>query len=301
MRLSQIIPSRNLAIITVSMSFFYILVSSESYPFAALIPFILMIINGLHVSVISGLFLSFIWIAFISMLLSPFIYFIGYSKFIFMIVYVPIGIVFCKKPSIKSAPVFLFIQTLFWDLPLLFWIHIISLTNGRALEPFYSEINDDLSVGSLPLYRDAPFLSSKGIGLVINMCREYKGPLTAYNNFGITQLHIPTPDICEPEYMDIIKGLLFVHDYKSKDINKQKKIFVHCKAGRGRAATFALCYLISLKKEPNEAIQLLKSKRKVVEAKIINSVVVKKFIQDCLRFSHDLEVIAKHNQITIRN
>ena len=39
---------------------------------------------------------------------------------------------------------------------------------------------------------------------VINMCEEYKGPISKYNELGIEQLYLPTTDHFEPSEEHLI-------------------------------------------------------------------------------------------------
>jgi hypothetical protein len=53
--------------------------------------------------------------------------------------------------------------------------------------------------GSLPLPQDVPRLAKDfGVGAVVNMTREYAGPLAAYTQHGIRHLHLPTVDTAAP-------------------------------------------------------------------------------------------------------
>lgn len=190
-----------------------------------------------------------------------------------------------------------------------------------------------MSVGSLPLANDVADLQRMGVGLVINMCREYSGPVGAYSKHGIEQSVFPTPDICEPRDEDILRSVIriraFLKDHSTitspKDDNiknnnsksnnsnknnsnddssvgdnnhcdssgcKQNKVFIHCKAGRGRAATVALCYLISTGVDPDSAIRLLHEKRPVVEKSVRYFKVVERFIDRLARNKGNFDAIS---------
>lgn len=136
------------------------------------------------------------------------------------------------------------------------------------------------------------FLKEQKIDIVVNMCMEYCGPVESYLKCGITQIHLPTPDVCEPKFEDIIKGLRQIRTL-SKGGNKFPKIFVHCKAGRGRAATFALCLMISTGMGRTEAMALLKEKRPVIEAYVANFKVVEQFIHIFGLYLNDVDLMLK--------
>lgn len=295
-RLSQIIPKRSLAITAFICSTSYMILFQNSSSLVAMIPFILMVTKGVDLTVLNGLILSALWTIYTMTIALPF-YFI-FGRFIILFIYIPIiGVVFYKKPHEKASDLFLFLEWLFWDTPLLCWIYLVSITGGRALQPFYSEINEKLAVGSIPLESDVSFLASKQINIVINMCKEYCGPKSAYEQFKISQIHIPTPDICEPEFNDVMKGLKSTIQILKK--SKNSKVFVHCKAGRARATTFALILLIvtsgatlessdEVWKLARNLIHLLKSKRHVIEVEVLNFRVVQKFIKEIVECKGDI-------------
>lgn len=218
------------------------------------------------------------------------------------------------------------------------------------------------------------------------MCVEYSGPLNEYNVHGIRHIHIPTPDVCEPQYYDILRGLreivqfmkdrvkatkfpksishptatLAYNDHSSLLVDKteqvngvpvlrrnqrqcnttggttrsgadsessnvsidnedvftvpptatatvgtvgtadrvdndgnseEMKLFIHCKAGRGRATTFALCYLIFNGHDPEDAMRLLKEKRHVVETYVLHFQCVTQFVRNYRLYLGDLELM----------
>eukprot|EP00602_Paraphysomonas_sp_CaronLab_P010770 CAMPEP_0185039224 /NCGR_PEP_ID=MMETSP1103-20130426/35854_1 /TAXON_ID=36769 /ORGANISM="Paraphysomonas bandaiensis, Strain Caron Lab Isolate" /LENGTH=160 /DNA_ID=CAMNT_0027578027 /DNA_START=271 /DNA_END=753 /DNA_ORIENTATION=- len=153
----------------------------------------------------------------------------------------------------------------------------MSLIGRRALEPFYSEITDNVSLGSIPLASDVPVLLERGVRSVVNMCWEYSGPKELYSASDIVQLHLPTMDIWEPDITDTIRAVRFMQEFIKK--NPQSRVFVHCKGGRGRAVTVALCFLIAEGLPEKEAFALIKSKRCVAAEAVLHSHVVHKFIE----------------------
>jgi hypothetical protein len=58
----------------------------------------------------------------------------------------------------------------------------------------YSEINEQLSMGSLPISPgDVRLLRDKGVRVVVNLCRESAGPVEEYAKVGILQIRLHTP------------------------------------------------------------------------------------------------------------
>ena len=117
---------------------------------------------------------------------------------------------------------------------------------GRVLKlrNWWDAIDENVIVGALPFTRDIESLSQIGVRGVVNTCEEYTGPIDAYNQHNITQLHVPIIDHCPPSLKDINTAINFIETY----VNMQAKVYVHCKAGRGRSATIALCWLMKSQK-----------------------------------------------------
>jgi protein-tyrosine phosphatase len=76
----------------------------------------------------------------------------------------------------------------------------------------------------------------------------------------------------------------------------KRKVFIHCKAGRGRAATMALCYLIATSDlQPDEAMKLILSRRSVVEPGVRKFRVVRKFLQRLAHYDNDFDALYLHD------
>ncbi len=113
-----------------------------------------------------------------------------------------------------------------------------------------------------------------GVGAVVNMCEEYAGPIDAYSDSGITQLHLPTVDFASPSLEDVRAGVEFIEDH----LNQGHAVYVHCKAGRGRSATVVLCWIMHANKIcPADALRRLKAKRKQVSNHLAQRLVVQQF------------------------
>jgi atypical dual specificity phosphatase len=130
------------------------------------------------------------------------------------------------------------------------------------------------------------------------MCREYAGPIAAYKQNGIEQLHIPTPDICEPEYIAMLQGIQHARLFLLQNKDNSKKVFVHCKAGRGRSAAFTLCLLVALGMNAEEAMALLLSRRNVVEAHVFNYRVVRRLVLELNTHSGGFDALCNAHRIS---
>ena len=95
----------------------------------------------------------------------------------------------------------------FWDPPLLFAGQFARACNHRMFGPFYSEIDEQVVVGSFPMAEDVEFMKSKNIVGVVNMCHEWAGPQSQYTNVGIEQLRLQTVDTISPTLEKLEKGI----------------------------------------------------------------------------------------------
>eukprot|EP01039_Chlorochromonas_danica_P002286 gene2286-2502_t len=129
-----------------------------------------------------------------------------------------------------------------------FLAKVIFLSTGFPLSAllrawnYWTKIDDTLLVGCAPLeFLSHPqWLKRNGVSAIINMCSEYSGPRVVYDRLGIEQLCLPTLDHHEVSLENILRALEFIKRCKSE----QKRVLVHCKAGNGRAASIALCWMM---------------------------------------------------------
>ena len=113
---------------------------------------------------------------------------------------------------------------------------------GRILRVrrWWDRIDPHVIVGAYPFARDIPGLYAEGVRAVVNTCEEYAGPEQQYERFGITQLRVPTTDFTHPKLADVEKAVEFVQQHAAAG----ETVYIHCKAGRARSATVALCWLM---------------------------------------------------------
>jgi len=154
----------------------------------------------------------------------------------------------------------------FFDVPLVLAAYICREFFGlRLMAPFCNIINDDIVQGSLPLPSDIATLAAEpyNVGLIINMCREYKGATYEMKKHGIVQCHLPHQDTTAPSYESLVTGCAFIRQFKKH--NPKKRVFVHCKGGIARASTMTLGHLVKNDgMDPDVAIEDMKAKRHVV-------------------------------------
>ena len=117
--------------------------------------------------------------------------------------------------------------------------------------PVYTKITENLYLGRLPLKNnsDHESLKKEGIGAVLSILQHFENhtkglfsdPVTSSDlqAWGIDHLQIEAVDF-QPLTMDAIeKGVEFI----DAEIKRGKKVYVHCKAGRGRSAAIVVAYL----------------------------------------------------------
>ncbi len=133
-------------------------------------------------------------------------------------------------------------------------------------------IDDHVLLGMRPGRRDIARLRDIGIRAIVNMCEEFPGWPSEMAACGIEQLHLPTLDFTAPAEEDLVRGLEFIR----RQAEQSRKTLVHCKAGRGRAATLAVCYVMATRGVPaSEAFAIVRSKRRQVDGRLDRRPVVR--------------------------
>jgi len=183
------------------------------------------------------------------------------------------------------------------DIPSIAYIYCWNLVGDRFTSLF-TEIDENVLLGSLPFISNVPSLKAIGVCAVINLCIESEGPKNDYEKHGILQLHLPTIDMFPPSVDDIERAMNFIDQIVSsqnrilkerKEENSAKiinppnppnppippippipRVLVHCKFGMGRSATIVLCYMITRKGMTlTEATKRLKELRPEVQISVI--------------------------------
>ncbi|KAA5542187.1 phosphatase [Roseiconus nitratireducens] len=161
----------------------------------------------------------------------------------------------------------LYARLVFW--PTLAWNFLL----GRVLRRrrWWDRIDSHVIVGAYPFARDVAALRGEGVRAVVNTCEEYLGPFRMYDQHGIEQLHIPTTDFTHPRLEDIEAAVEFIQKYKLQN----DCVYIHCKAGRARSATVALCWLMKYREmTPEQAQQHLLASRPHINPRLATRPVV---------------------------
>lgn len=104
--------------------------------------------------------------------------------------------------------------------------------------------------------RDWAALSDAGVSVVVNMQEEQQDVFSPGEKLD-GYLWLPAPDQRAPSVEQIAQGVAFVR----AAIQNERKVFVHCKAGQGRAPLLCACYLIA------EGASIMDAIKRVQEAR----------------------------------
>ncbi|KDO29051.1 hypothetical protein SPRG_06106 [Saprolegnia parasitica CBS 223.65] len=145
----------------------------------------------------------------------------------------------------------------------LYFYPTLPLTYIARRKNYYTLVDSHVFLGAVPIAAlgHVDQLHARGVRAVVNLCDEYAGPVEAYRKRGIQQLWLPTVDHTEPSLEDIRKAIDFISFHKDRG----SRVYVHCKAGAGRSATIAFCWLLHAKETWNlsETQLYLSDRRKV--------------------------------------
>ncbi|MEL7264390.1 MAG: dual specificity protein phosphatase family protein, partial [Planctomycetota bacterium] len=142
---------------------------------------------------------------------------------------------------------------------------------------WWDEIHPHVILGARPFPSDVPRMAQHGVAAVVNTCGEYDGPVDQYQIHDIDQLHIPTVDFTHPSYESVCEGVEFVQQH----VSRGHTVYIHCKAGRARSATIAICWLMKHQNmSPDSAQRLLLQKRPHVNPRLTLRPVVQRFARE---------------------
>ena len=168
----------------------------------------------------------------------------------------------------------LYARIVFW--PTLAWNYLL----GRILKrrQWWNRIDPHVIVGAYPFAGDVAAMRGEGVRAVVNTCEEYAGPTEEYANHGIEQFHMPTTDFTHQRLSDVEAAVEFIQKYKLQN----DTVYIHCKAGRARSATVAMCWLIKYRQmTPEQAQKHLLAARPHINPHLASRPVVQQF-QDAL-------------------
>ncbi|MCI0406964.1 MAG: dual specificity protein phosphatase family protein [Acidobacteria bacterium] len=109
---------------------------------------------------------------------------------------------------------------------------------------------------SKPLREDLIFLKAQGIGAIVSVTERALDE-GIVRNFGLRYLHLPVQDYCAPTIQQIEEFLGFLAAAEGNGA-----VAVHCFAGQGRTGTMLACALVDQGMSAEEAIRVVRFKRR---------------------------------------
>ena len=126
----------------------------------------------------------------------------------------------------------------------------------------FSNITDNLFIGTTPLASDYDGLRELGIRLIVNM-RFTRRPFPDTHNVPIRLLWLPTID--SPFFPLPVSKLITGARAALETILLGGKVYVHCAYGRHRGPAMGSCVLIAQGHEPEAAMKLVAEHRRVAD------------------------------------
>jgi hypothetical protein len=122
----------------------------------------------------------------------------------------------------------------------LFW-PTLPVTISRRIGHWTTNIDETVILGGAPFghWPERLYYNHQVRG-IINLCREYRGPIRHYERLGMEELYLPTTDHFEPTVGDLETAVNFIAQYQQHG----KRVYVHCRAGHGRSAAVVFAWLL---------------------------------------------------------
>jgi predicted protein tyrosine phosphatase len=128
-------------------------------------------------------------------------------------------------------------------------------------EPNFTWIVPGLAIGgSFPMERVADLSAHHRVGAVVDLRAEARDDDCALRRHGIDFLHLPTEDHGAVTQEGLARGVAFADDQLDRD----RRVLIHCEHGIGRSATLALCVMVNRGMAPLEALERAKAQRPLV-------------------------------------
>ena len=129
----------------------------------------------------------------------------------------------------------------------------------------FSNITDDLFIGTTPLASDYNGLRQLGIQLIINM-RFTRSPFPDTHHTPIQLLWLRTID--SPFFPLPVSKLMVGARVALETIQSGGKVYVHCAYGRHRGPAMGSCVLIAQGYSPEAAMKLVSERRSVADPNV---------------------------------
>lgn len=157
----------------------------------------------------------------------------------------------------------------------------------KTKSPWWSKINDNIYIGAVPFYnQEDEIIKCIGKdGHILSIMRKFENNYSGlfiktvfpirWKELNIKHYQIETPDFLPLKIEKIKEAIAYVNDVVNL---KEKKIYVHCKAGHGRSVIVVACYLIQYENmDIDESINFIKEKRPCININKDQYNCIKKF------------------------
>ena len=116
-------------------------------------------------------------------------------------------------------------------------------------------IQDQAIFGAYPTQEHIQFLEEWGVDVIVNLTYDDEKRIKLYTvNDNVEVIRFPIPDRSVPQNKQMFSALIL---FLKAKIDDAKKIYIHCKAGHGRAGIVASALLCHhLKVTPSKAIEI---------------------------------------------
>ena len=126
----------------------------------------------------------------------------------------------------------------------------------------FSQITNDLFIGTMPTATDYDRLRDLGVRLVINM-RFMRGPHPDFHPEALNFLWLRTID--SPIILIPVRKLVQGTQAALETIRNGGKVYSHCAKGRHRSVAMGAAILIAQGHTPETAMQLIKKQRQIAD------------------------------------
>lgn len=150
--------------------------------------------------------------------------------------------------------------------------HAVRLVGGANIHSL-SAITPELHVGGQYRQRGWPRLAARGITSVINMRTEFDD--RAAGIAPAAYLHLPTVDDMAPSLEQLREGITFIE----AEIARGGRVYIHCGAGVGRAATMAVAYLVHTGLTPEQAWTHVRAVRPFIRPSTVQLAQIERLVQ----------------------
>jgi protein-tyrosine phosphatase len=123
-----------------------------------------------------------------------------------------------------------------------------------------SWITDYMLVGAQPDHADLELLRQAGVGAILNV-RHHDSIGAARDVFNMSYAHVPMRDFSTPSARQLAECRAFIDEQRQTRV----PVLIHCALGIGRSATVALAYLMVEGASLDDALDLLKRRRTLIQ------------------------------------